>query len=102
MQMSLTAELVAGEEAEKWGLLNYLVSEDNLKLETEKIAEKISANAPAAVQMTKKAMKMAYMNDLSTVLDLAAAYQAIAQRTEDHFEALTAAKVKKIAQFQGR
>ncbi len=102
MQMSLTAEFVTGEEAQSWGLLNYLVSESELLLETEKLAAKISANAPAAVQMTKKAMKLAYMNDLSTVLDISAAFQAIAQRTEDHFEALSAVKAKKIAQFQGR
>lgn len=102
MQMSLTAELVSGEEALRWGLLNYLVSDKELHLETEKLALKIASNAPAAVQMTKKAMKIAYLNDLATVLDIAAAFQGIAQRTEDHFEGLAAAKAKKIAQFQGR
>nr|WP_295903721.1 enoyl-CoA hydratase-related protein [uncultured Bdellovibrio sp.] len=102
MQMSLTGDLVAGEEAYKWGLLNYFVGEDVLETETQKIADKVAANAPVAVQMTKKAMKMAYLNDLNTILDLSAAYQGITQRTEDHFTALQAMKDKKAPDFQGR
>ncbi|WP_374030743.1 hypothetical protein [Bdellovibrio bacteriovorus] len=66
------------------------------------MADKVAGNAPVAVQMTKKTMKMAYMNDLSTILDLAAAYQGITQRTEDHFKALEAMKDKKAPEFQGR
>lgn len=102
MQLSLTGDLVAGEEAYKWGLLNYFVGEDVLETETQKIADKVAANAPVAVQMTKKAMKMAYLNDLNTILDLSAAYQGITQRTEDHFTALQAMKDKKAPDFQGR
>ncbi|MGZ3773125.1 MAG: enoyl-CoA hydratase-related protein [Pseudobdellovibrionaceae bacterium] len=101
MQMSLTGDIISGEEALNWGLLNYLVSEKELENETQKLAEKIAANAPVAVQMTKKAMKLAYLNDLSTILDLSAAYQGIAQRTEDHFVALEAMKEKKTPSFKG-
>ncbi|ASD63122.1 enoyl-CoA hydratase-related protein [Bdellovibrio bacteriovorus] len=102
MQMSLTGDLVSGAEALNWGLLNYLVPVESLLAETEKLADKVAGNAPVAVQMTKKTMKMAYMNDLSTILDLAAAYQGITQRTEDHFKALEAMKEKKAPEFQGR
>lgn len=102
MQMSLTGDLVAGEEAHKWGLLNYFVADDQLEAETRKLADKVAANAPIAVQMTKKAMKVAYMNDLNTVLELSAAYQGITQRTEDHFAALRGMKEKSQALFRGR
>ncbi|KYG70378.1 3-hxdroxyacyl-CoA dehydrogenase [Bdellovibrio bacteriovorus] len=101
MQMSLTGDLIAGEEAQRWGLLNYFVDEAQLEAETLKIAEKIANNAPVAVQMTKKAMKMAYLNDLHTILDLSAAYQGITQRTADHFTALQAMKEKKAPEFSG-
>jgi enoyl-CoA hydratase/carnithine racemase len=101
MQMSLTGDIVAGEEALRMGLLNTLVSEADLKTETEKLAAKIAANAPVAVQMTKKLMKVAAHSDLPTVLDMAAAFQGITQRTDDHFRALTAMKAKKSADFQG-
>lgn len=102
MQMSLTGDLVAGEEAQRWGLLNYFVNEADLVAETEKIAAKVAANAPVAVQMTKKTMKLAYMSDLQTVLDMAAAFQGITQRTADHFEALQSVKAKKNPEFQGK
>lgn len=102
MQMSLTGDLIAGEEAYQWGLLNYLVAEADLEVETQKLAEKIANNAPVAVQMTKKAMKTAYLSDLQTVLELSAAYQGITQRTQDHFTALEAMKEKKAPSFQGR
>ncbi|KHD88351.1 MAG: 3-hxdroxyacyl-CoA dehydrogenase [Bdellovibrio sp. ArHS] len=101
MQMSLTGDLIAGEQAYHWGLLNYFVEEAQLEAETRKVAEKIAANAPVAVQMTKKAMKMAYLNDLHTVLDVSAAYQGITQRTADHFTALQAMKDKKTPEFSG-
>ncbi|WP_415062973.1 enoyl-CoA hydratase-related protein [Bdellovibrio sp.] len=102
MQMSLTGDLIAGEEAYRWGLLNYFVAEADLETETQKLAEKVANNAPVAVQMTKKAMKTAYLNDLHTVLELSAAYQGITQRTQDHFTALEAMKDKKAPHFQGR
>ncbi|MBV2169846.1 MAG: enoyl-CoA hydratase/isomerase family protein [Bdellovibrio sp.] len=102
MQMSLTGDLIAGEEAYRWGLLSYFVAEADLETETQKLAEKVANNAPVAVQMTKKAMKTAYLNDLHTVLELSAAYQGITQRTQDHFTALEAMKDKKAPHFQGR
>ncbi|MEN0058413.1 MAG: enoyl-CoA hydratase-related protein [Bdellovibrio sp.] len=102
MQLSLTGDVVAGEEALKWGLLSSLHSEETVLAETEKLARKIADNAPVAVQMTKKALKAAYLSDLQAALDLAAAYQGIAQRTEDHFTALESFKTKTQPSFQGR
>ncbi|MFS4460735.1 enoyl-CoA hydratase-related protein [Bdellovibrio sp. HCB2-146] len=102
MQMSLTGDILAGEEAYKFGLMNYFVGESDLRAETQKLADKIANNAPVAVQMTKKTMKMAYSNDLQTILDVAAAYQGITQRTEDHFTALAAMREKKAPNFTGK
>lgn len=102
MQMSLTGDIVAGEDAFNMGLLTMFVSEADLKSETEALATKIASNAPVAVQMTKKLMKLAAHADLQTVLDMAAAYQGITQRTEDHFKALTAMKDKSNAEFTGK
>ncbi|MNK12087.1 putative enoyl-CoA hydratase echA8 [compost metagenome] len=101
MQMFMTGDLIEGAKALEWGLLNYLVDEKDLKAETEKLAVKISGNGPVAIQMTKKAMKIAYLHDLGTSLDLLAGYQGITQRTHDHFEALKAFKEKRPGEFKG-
>lgn len=102
LEMTLTGDLYEGARARDFGLLNLLVEEAQLTAETETLAEKIASNAPIAQAMAKKAMKISYLHDLQTSLDLLAAYQGITQRTQDHFEALKAAKEKRAPQFQGQ
>lgn len=102
MQMSLTGELVSGAVAKEWGLVNYFTNGSNLEAETQLIANKLAENPPVAVQMTKKAMKIAYQADLPTVLELSAAYQGITQRTYDHFVALDAMATKTIRPYTGK
>lgn len=101
MQMFMTGDMIAGTEALSWGLLNYLYPSAELETQTEALAKKISQNAPVAIQMTKKAMKLSYLHDLQSSLDLLAGFQGIAQRTQDHFEALSAFEQKRPAKFQG-
>lgn len=101
MEMTLTGRTVAAQEALAIGLLNGTYDEGDLVFETQKMADLISMNAPIATQMAKKAMKVAYLHDLYTSLDLLAAYQGIAQRSADHFEALKAISEKRPAQFKG-
>lgn len=85
----------------EFGLLNNLFEDSILVSETEKLADKIAGLAPIAQSMTKKAMKISYLNDLSTSLDLLAAFQGITQRTNDHFHALNSFKKKQKPNFSG-
>lgn len=102
IEISLTCELIDAEKAYNWGMLSAVVDEAVLEKTTEEWALKIAKNAPIAVQMTKKAIKAAYRSDLAMALDTAAAYQGIAQRTEDHFEAVNAFAEKRSPDFKGR
>lgn len=102
MEMTLTARVVEGDEAFRFGLLNRLVDVALLGDETKKLAQHMADLAPVALQMSKKALKIAYLHDLNTSLDLLSAYQGIAQRTKDHEEALSAAHAKRPAKFLGR
>ncbi len=95
MQMTLTAEILEGQKAFEFGLMNYLVPHDQLIAETEKLADKISQLPAASVQMAKKLMKVAYFDSLQANLDLAAAFQGISQRTSDHEKAVAAFVNKK-------
>lgn len=100
MQMFLTAEIFEGKKAYEFGLLNFLFEDSSVVAETEKIAAQISALAPIAQSMTKKAMKLSYLHDLHSSLDLLATFQGITQRTHDHFEALKAFKEKRSPDFK--
>lgn len=98
MEMTLTAAVYDAQEAKQMGLVSY-VGED-LEERTREMALAICANAPIAVQMAKRSIERAYRSDLHTILDLMAAYQGIAQRSEDHFSGLTSLMEKSQAGFQ--
>ncbi|MBC7538208.1 MAG: enoyl-CoA hydratase/isomerase family protein [Bacteriovorax sp.] len=100
MQMFLTAEVFSGSKALDFGLLNFLFEDSEILSETEKLADQIVSLAPIAQSMTKKAMKISYLSDLHTSLDLLATFQGISQRTTDHFEALSAFKEKRTPKFK--
>lgn len=102
MELSLTGRIITPEEALSIGLLNQLVSEDELKAATEKMALEISSNSPVAVSMIKKAIRQARTAEISGHLDLLAAFQGITQRTQDHFEGIRAMKEKRSPHFSGK
>lgn len=102
MEMFLTGKIYRGDECFKMGLLNEIVEEEELMQKGEELANLIAGNAPTAVQMTKKALKVSYLKDLQTSLDLLAAFQGITQRTDDHFEGLKALQEKRTPTFSGK
>ncbi|MGI4993212.1 enoyl-CoA hydratase-related protein [Halobacteriovorax sp. GFR7] len=101
MEMYLTGRIYTAKEAMQMGLVNNIVTGEDLELAVTAFANEISANAPVAVQLTKTAMKRAAHDDLESHLNLMSAYQGIAQRTNDHFEGLSALKEKRNPDFKG-
>lgn len=101
MQMFLTSASFVGKEALDFGLLNFLFEDSKLQEETEKLAESVSSLAPVAQKLTKKAMKVSYLHDLQTSLDMLSSFQGISQRTSDHFEAIKSFKEKRPPVFSG-
>lgn len=102
MQMFLTSKSFEGAEALNFGLMNFMFEESLMESETQKLAETISTLAPVAQRLTKKAMKISYMHDLQSSLDMLSAYQGISQRTADHFEAIKSFKEKRSPNFIGQ
>jgi 2-(1,2-epoxy-1,2-dihydrophenyl)acetyl-CoA isomerase len=102
MELSLTAKIIDAGEALKIGLLNHLVDKSELRSKTEELAKVIAANSPIAIPMIKKAIRQARTAELAGHLELLAAYQGIAQRTDDHLEGVRALKGKRTPKFKGR
>lgn len=100
MQMFLTAEVFQGQRAFDFGLLNNLFEDSELVSQTTQLADVLAGLSPVAQSMTKKAMKISYLHDLHTSLDVLASFQGITQRTSDHFEALSAFKEKRNPKFK--
>lgn len=55
LELVLTGDMIDGEKAEEWGLVNRAVATDELEEETMKLAEKLASKSPIALQMGKEA-----------------------------------------------
>ncbi len=49
MEMIMTAGMITADEAKSWGLVNHVVSQEELLSFSKKIAEKIGRNSPSAI-----------------------------------------------------
>jgi enoyl-CoA hydratase/carnithine racemase len=101
-EMSLTGDMLSAQEALACGLVSKVVPDAELMTEARKIAQKIADNPPHAVRMTRRLLRESQGLGLSAILDLSAAYQALAHSTEDHKEALAAQREKRKGVFKGQ
>jgi 2-(1,2-epoxy-1,2-dihydrophenyl)acetyl-CoA isomerase len=99
MEMFLTCRSYSAGEAEQMGLVNQVVLPSDLRHKTIELVETLCSLPPIALQMTKKALIHSTNGDLNSHLELMAAYQAITQRSSDHFRALDGMVDKKKPSF---
>jgi len=62
MEMIMTAGMISAEEAKKWGLVNYVVEQEELLPLCEKLATKISGNSSVAIGAAIKSINANYTN----------------------------------------
>lgn len=100
-ELALTGDLLNAAEALACGLVSRVVPDDQLMAEARKIADKIAANPPHAVRMTKRLLREATRATLANILELSAAMQALGHATADHDEAVDAFIGKRKPVFTG-
>ena len=64
MEMIMTAGMISSYEAEKYGLVNYVVTQDELIPFCEKLASKIMRNSPIAISSAIKAINASTKSDV--------------------------------------
>ncbi len=101
-QYLLTGDPVTAEEAERIGLVNFVVEDPELHATALGFARRLAAGAPLAVQGTKLAVNAAIKAAAIHSFDQAAASEIATFTTDDHREALAAITEKRRPQFQGR
>ncbi|MDX2276878.1 MAG: crotonase/enoyl-CoA hydratase family protein [Hyphomonadaceae bacterium] len=101
-ELMLTGERIGAEDALRIGLISVIVPGDALLDAARARAQAIASNPPHAVRLTKKLLRHSQELDFAGVLDASASYQAIAQRTEDHQEAVRAFLERRPPVFRGR
>ncbi len=89
-QMSFTGDMIDADTALAWGLVMEVVDDDALLAHAQQLAARIAANPGAAVRMTKRLLREAQSQRLDSVLELAAAYQALTHGSDEHQAAVSA------------
>ncbi len=100
-ELALIGDMIGADEALAIGLVSRVVPDAELMDAARAIAEKIAANPPHAVRMTKRLLREGQTSDLKNSLEMAAAMQAIAHATRDNDEAINAFIEKRSPTFTG-
>lgn len=88
--MTLTGEAIDAATALDYGLVSAAVPADDLMAEARKLAGRVAANPGHATRLAKRLLREGQDMKLAPLLELSAAYQAIAHHTHDHEEAVAA------------
>lgn len=101
MEMIMTAGMVTSAEAEKYGLVNYVVSQEELIPFCEKLASRIMKNSLVAIAGAIKSINASASNDLDgykvEIEEFGACFA-----TDDFKEGTTAFLEKRKAEFKGK
>ena len=100
--MFYTGYSVSGEEAFSWGLADFLVPADELRLAAIKFAEGFTKSAPLAISSTRATMREGLIESVKKHLVHELTEQFRLRQTQDHQEGVKAARERRTAVFEGR
>jgi enoyl-CoA hydratase/carnithine racemase len=100
--MTLTGDTIDAAKALEYGLVSDVLPSDKLLDGARAIAARIAANPGHALRLAKRLLREAQDMKLAPLLELSAAYQALAHHTYDHDEAVAAFVEKRAPAFEGR
>lgn len=98
-EMSFTGEAIDAAEALACGLVSRVVPSDQLMGAAMTLARKIAANPGPTLRLSKRLLREGEHTRLDTLLELSAAFQAIAHKTPQHEEAVSAFIDKRAPRF---
>lgn len=101
-EMTFTGDVIEAAEALACGLVSKVVAPDQLLAEAQALAERIAAQPPQGLRLAKRLLRESHHQRLPELLELSAAFQAMAHESADHHEAIHAALEKRPPVFTGR
>ena len=95
LELLLTGDLIEAEEAERIGLINKVAPQGELEAETMKMAEKLAAKSPLALQLGKKSFYQMSDLEYGKAFELVNNHFATLCTTEDAHEGVDAFLAKR-------
>ncbi|MBU6271768.1 MAG: crotonase/enoyl-CoA hydratase family protein [Betaproteobacteria bacterium] len=89
-EMTFTGEMIDAAQALACGLVSRVVPNEQLMASAMALAERIAANPGPALRMAKRLLREGQHTRLDTLLEMSAAFQAMAHHTSEHTVALEA------------
>jgi 2-(1,2-epoxy-1,2-dihydrophenyl)acetyl-CoA isomerase len=102
MELALFGDRISATEAERLGLINRVVAQEDLLPEAQAWALRLASLPTKAIAMTKRAFYDGLQSSIYEALDREATLQAAAGETEDHREGIAAFLEKRKAKFVGK
>ena len=100
--MAFTGDAIDAAKALEWGLVEQVCTHETLQSEAQALARRIASNPGHALRLCKRLLREGQHMRLDSLLELSAAYQALAHHTEDHQEAVAAFVDKRDPNYQDR
>jgi len=101
LELFWTGDLISAEEAERIGMINKAVPDDELMSHVRGVADRIALGPQLSVRFIKRAVYQGQRIDLRTSLDLISSHYAVVSSSSDHKEAVQAYLEKRKPNFTG-
>ena len=102
LELLWTGDFIDAREAERIGLVNKAVPDEQLMDHTYAFAKRLAAQPIQTLRMMKRAVYQGGRMDLRTALDMVSSHLGVISTTDDHREAVAAFNEKRPAKFTGR
>jgi len=101
-EMLLTGNLISAQEAERLGLVNRVLPQQEVMPAAMELARRLAQGPTKAIRWTKLCLNKRLREEINLILDASLALEGLSAATEDHREAVRAFLEKRAPQFKGR
>lgn len=101
-ELALLGDIISAAEAERIGIVNRVVADDDLDGAVDELAARLAAGPPLAISLTKKLLNQSFDVSMAQAVEAESQAQISNTASEDGKEAIAAFREKRDPVFKGR